>query len=206
MFILLYPFGGFIEAWWTSFPARLRGGAALGNIVLMYLYTYQHEYILHLPRQSSKRCPQFQQDFNLTTDQTGVFNSTIARDVAVPVNASVEDLDNIPLSEVQGFKEPALPWYSDQVLPFDVTIACANEYGAAASAKLFGVEILNEGFGASVDDSVLEAQATFVARSVSPLHCGPKSCGMGKNQVSGVCRTGAPPSRDYCRKSRPRRK
>ena len=74
--------------------------------------------------------------------------------------------DNIPLSEVQGFKEPALPWYSDQALPFDITVAAANEYGAAASAKLFGVEILNEGFGSSVDDSVLEMQATFVARSV----------------------------------------
>lgn len=44
-----------------------------------------------------------------------------------------------------------------------------NEYGAAASAKLYGVEILNEGFGSSVDDSVLEMQATFVARSVAPL-------------------------------------
>jgi hypothetical protein len=113
--------------------------------------------------------PQFQQDFDLTTDQTGVFNSTLTRDVAVPVNATTDELDNIPLSEVQGFKEPALPWYSDQVLPFDVTIAAANEYGAAASAKLFGVEILNEGFGTSIDDSVLEQQATFVARSVSPL-------------------------------------
>jgi hypothetical protein len=87
----------------------------------------------------------------------------------VPVNATVDELDNIPLSEVQGFKEPALPWYSDQALPFDITVAAANEYGAAASAKLFGVEILNEGFGSSVDDSVLEMQATFVARSVAPL-------------------------------------
>jgi hypothetical protein len=87
----------------------------------------------------------------------------------VPVNATVDELDNIPLSEVQGSKEPALPWYSDQALPFDITVAAANEYGAAASAKLFGVEILNEGFGSSVDDSVLEMQATFVARSVAPL-------------------------------------
>ena len=38
--------------------------------------------------------------------------------------------------------------------------------------KLFGVEILNEGFGSSVDDSVLEMQATFVARSVAPLFTG----------------------------------
>jgi hypothetical protein len=112
---------------------------------------------------------QFQQDFNLTTDATGVFNSTLTRDIPVPINATVEELDNIPLSEVQGFKEPALPWYSDQILPFDITVAAANEYGAAASAKLYGVEILNEGFGSSVDDSVLEMQATFVARSVAPL-------------------------------------
>jgi hypothetical protein len=75
----------------------------------------------------------------------------------------------LPISEVRGFKEIALPWYSDQALPFDVTIAAANEYGAAASAKLFSVEILNEGFGTSIDDSVLEQQATFVARSVAPL-------------------------------------
>ena len=106
---------------------------------------------------------------NLTTDQTGAFSSTLTRDVPVPVNAPTEELDDIPLSEVQGFKEPALPWYTDQVLPFDITIAAANEYGAAASAKLFGVEILNEGFGISVDDSVLEQQATFVARSILPL-------------------------------------
>ena len=53
--------------------------------------------------------------------------------------------------------------------PFDITIAGANEYGAAASAKLFGVEILNEGFGTSIDDTVIEQQATFVAQTIAPL-------------------------------------
>lgn len=62
-----------------------------------------------------------------------------------------------------------LPWFADQILPFDITIAAANEYGAAASAKLFGVEILNEGFGTSIDDTVIEQQATFVAQTISPL-------------------------------------
>lgn len=66
-------------------------------------------------------------------------------------------------------EKPALPWFSDQILPFDITIACANEYGAAASAKLFGVEILNEGFGTSIDDTVIEQQATFVAQTIAPL-------------------------------------
>jgi len=92
--------------------------------------------------------------------QTSVFNSTLVRDIAVPINAPIDQLDNITLSDVQGFKEVALPWYTDQVLPFDITLAAANEYGAAASAKLFGVEILNEGFGTSIDDSVIQ-QATF---------------------------------------------
>lgn len=79
------------------------------------------------------------------------------------MNASIDQLDNIPLSQVNGFKEVATPWYTDQILPFDITVAGANEYGAAASAKLFGVEILNEGFGTSIDDTVLEMQATTVA-------------------------------------------
>ena len=55
-------------------------------------------------------------------------------------------------------------------MPFDVILAAANEYGAAASSKIFGVEILNCGFGTSVDDSVLEQQGTFIARSVLCLH------------------------------------
>ena len=107
------------------------------------------------------------------TDATGVFNSTTVRDIALPINATVDQLDAIPLSQVQGFKALALPWYTDQILPFDVTIACANEYGAAASSKIFGIEILNEGFGTSIDDSVMEAQATFIARTVSPLQASP---------------------------------
>ncbi len=34
--------------------------------------------------------------------------------------------------------------------------------------KIFGVEILNEGSGISIDDSVSETQASFVARYVEP--------------------------------------
>ena len=144
-------------------PGKL---AALETVAL-YLHTYIPTALCALCQDPFR--PQFQQDFNLTTDATGVFNSTLTRDIALPVNATIDQLDYIPLSEVQGFKEPALPWYSDQALPFDITMAAANEYGAPASCKLFGVEILNEGFGSSVDDSVLEMQATFVARSVAWL-------------------------------------
>jgi hypothetical protein len=56
------------------------------------------------------------------------------------------------------------PYYSDQILPFDVVLSAANEYGQGASMKIFGVEILNEGAGVSIDDIVLEQQMTFIAR------------------------------------------
>ena len=64
--------------------------------------------------------------------------------------------------------ELATPWYSDQVSPFDITLSAVNEYGAMTAAKIFGVEILNEGSGVSIDDAVTEMQATFVARYVEP--------------------------------------
>jgi hypothetical protein len=38
-----------------------------------------------------------------------------------------------------------------------------------AAAKIFGVEVLNEGWGTSIDDAVSEMQATFVARAVEPI-------------------------------------
>ena len=44
--------------------------------------------------------------------------------------------------------------YSDQLLPFDITITAANEYGQMAVQRIYGVEILNSGAGVSVDDIV----------------------------------------------------
>jgi hypothetical protein len=89
--------------------------------------------------------------------------------VALPPGATVNALDNQPLTSVSSFKELALAWYSDQVLPFDVTLAFTNEYGSAAASKIYAIELLNEGYGISIDDAVSEMQATFVARGISPL-------------------------------------
>jgi hypothetical protein len=73
------------------------------------------------------------------------------------------------VSSVGGWTELATPWFSDQILPFDITVGAANEYGAMAAAKIFGVEILNEATGVSIDDSVTETQASFVARTIEAL-------------------------------------
>jgi hypothetical protein len=59
--------------------------------------------------------------------------------------------------------------YADQILPFDVNISAANEYGNMSKMSVVGVEILNQGAGVSIDDLVLEEQYTFIARGVTPL-------------------------------------
>jgi len=59
-------------------------------------------------------------------------------------------------------------WYVDQLPPFDVVIVAANEYGQAASMRIYGVEILNEGSGFSIDDMVIENQMTYVCRTIPP--------------------------------------
>lgn len=62
-----------------------------------------------------------------------------------------------------------IPYYADQIPPFDITATYANEYGQAAVKRIYGVELLNEGSGASMDDVVIEETMTFVAREVGPM-------------------------------------
>lgn len=59
-------------------------------------------------------------------------------------------------------------FYVDQILPFDVAIVAANEYGQKAQMRLYGCEILNEGSGFSIDDIQVENQVTYVCRTILP--------------------------------------
>lgn len=68
-------------------------------------------------------------------------------------------------TDVQAF----FPYYADQIPPFNVSITFANEYGQAAKRSLYGLEIINEGSGAQMDDIMLEENMTFVARDLGPM-------------------------------------
>lgn len=58
------------------------------------------------------------------------------------------------------------PVYADEILPFDITITFANEYGQRAVLVIYGVELLNEGSGFSIDSVSTEKAYTFVARRI----------------------------------------
>jgi hypothetical protein len=111
--------------------------------------------------------PQYNPAAEQFISQSAIFSSTLVRAVPIPLPTTI-DQQEVPLTSVSGFKELASPWYSDQILPFDITLAATNEIGAASTMKIYAVEILNEGSGVSIDDAVTEMQATWVARLVEP--------------------------------------
>lgn len=65
--------------------------------------------------------------------------------------------------------QKATPVYADEIPPFDVTISFGNEYGQMARIVIYGVEILNEGTGFSIDNVTSEKACTFVARRVDTM-------------------------------------
>jgi hypothetical protein len=67
--------------------------------------------------------PQYQDS---SVGASAVFTSSLVRAVGPSIGATIDQIDNLSISEVGGSKELASPWYSDQVLPFDVTIAGAK--------------------------------------------------------------------------------
>ena len=55
--------------------------------------------------------PQFRMGEQSALDQTAIFNSALARTAGGGVAATVDQFDNLSLSEVSGFKELAAPWF-----------------------------------------------------------------------------------------------
>lgn len=85
-------------------------------------------------------------------------------------NSAGNIVANLPDASDQRFGlTNALPYYADQVPPFDITMTFGNEYGQAAVKSIYGVELLNEGSGASMDDLMMEETMTFVAREIGPM-------------------------------------
>lgn len=76
-----------------------------------------------------------------------------------------------------------IPYYADQIPPFDITVTFVNEYGQAAVRSIYGVELLNEGSGASMDDIVIEETMTYVARELGPMYTIDKSSMLNDSEI-----------------------
>jgi len=101
-------------------------------------------------------------------------NGTLPIQMQTPadINASMTTVANVIAGSAtvgsEGMAVETTPMFTDQLLPFDTTLMGANEYGVASKMRIFGLEILNEGSGVSIDDTSNEVQMTYIARLISP--------------------------------------
>jgi len=95
---------------------------------------------------------------------------TVVTSVGTSLNAPGAPVQNqeSQITHAGSDQSVALPWYADQILPFDVVLSAANEYGALAIMKLLGLELMNSGYGVSIDDIVSEHSYTFIATGLIP--------------------------------------
>jgi len=108
--------------------------------------------------------PQNTNDASVTTLPIAqVSDPNVAVDFDDPDFNIESDITNVGSDQVA-----MAPWFSDQIPPFDITLAAANEYGSFAVMRIFGVELLNEGYGVSIDDITSEMQNTYIARTLVP--------------------------------------
>lgn len=87
--------------------------------------------------------------------------------------ATTADLENVgnenfTANDISDNYTVSSAWYFDQLPPMDMVVIGANEYGNAATMRIYGAEFLNEGSGFSVDDLTIENQMTYICRSVLP--------------------------------------
>ena len=83
--------------------------------------------------------------------------------------ASYDGARQLEEGDWEGVSEKAQPSYLDQILPFNITILAANEYGKMARQDILGVEIINYGSGMSVDDISQDQSMTFIALDITPF-------------------------------------
>lgn len=99
-----------------------------------------------------------------------IFNSTPYRAADGQPALAVNEDSQFSMEENRNYwKSGARPVYSDEIPPFDITISMMNEYGQSSDMRIYGVEILNEGMGMSIDDITTEKSCTFVARAMDDM-------------------------------------
>lgn len=98
-------------------------------------------------------------------NQTGALADPNAK--ALTAREAAANLEGTNLLDVWNQKRNAA--YIDEIPPFDITINFMNEHGSASRMTIYGVEVLNEGMGMSIDDLTSEKACTFIARSIDEM-------------------------------------
>lgn len=117
---------------------------------------------------NKNRSPHISKDEAAMAGKLPVANANVSdqnRQAALDIGGTVSVLDSSSGKDAK-FTEKVPAFHLDQLLPFDITIVGANEYGRVSKMIIRGVELMTEAGGMSIDDLVLEKQVAFIARSI----------------------------------------
>lgn len=117
---------------------------------------------------NKNRSPHISKDEAAMAGKLPVANANVSdknRQAALDLGGTVSVL-NAEDGKDAKFTEKVPAFHLDQLLPFDITIVGANEYGRVSKMIIRGVELMTEAGGMSIDDLVLEKQVAFIARSI----------------------------------------
>ena len=110
--------------------------------------------------------PEFR--FNKTVPVQGTTVTPVGGEDSVNFPGAAAGAQESDITTVSSDQVAAIPWYPDQIPPFDVVLSAANEYGALSIMKILGIELMNSGYGISVDDIVSEHSYTWIATGIVP--------------------------------------
>lgn len=96
------------------------------------------------------------------------YASDSARQAARSGGSIVNRIGGADNASILSIKEASRANLGDQLLPFDITLVGANEYGQISKMIIHGVELMSEAGGISIDDLVIEKQMSFIAKRISP--------------------------------------
>jgi hypothetical protein len=117
-------------------------------------------------RQTDARRPKIGKDETAMAGKSSLTRDQIKSAQAQGGTTSVLQGTTVLDGAALNFTDPVDAFHLDQLLPFDITIVGANEYGAVSKMIFKGVELMTEAGGMSIDDMVLEKQVAFIARSI----------------------------------------
>ncbi len=61
------------------------------------------------------------------------------------------------------------PNYADQIPPFNMTVIGVNEQGKKMGFRVYGIAIINDGMGISIDELNIEKRYQFIAQAISRM-------------------------------------
>lgn len=99
-------------------------------------------------------------------DRNGFANGGLAAQ-ASRKGGTLRGLDGNTLTNPLLVKDRKSPLLHDQILPFDITLVAANEYGSVSKMIIHGVELMTAAGGMSIDDLVIEKQVSFLAKRIT---------------------------------------